>query len=68
MSYVFSYRTLHVSDRFTVHRQESSTVYTATGICHAGYADCLLAKSDPDSGVPRNFFRGVSTNSVEDRG
>jgi hypothetical protein len=33
-------RTLHVSDRFAVH-QESSTVYTAIGICHTGYADCL---------------------------
>jgi len=36
-------RTLHVSDRFSLHRQESSTVYTATGICHT--ADCLLANS-----------------------
>jgi len=24
---------------------ESSTVYTATGICHTGYADCLVAGS-----------------------
>jgi len=40
---LFWCRTLHVSDRFTVHHQESSTVYTATGICHTGYADCLLA-------------------------
>jgi len=32
------YRTLHVSDRFTVHHQES-TVYTALGVCHTGYAD-----------------------------
>jgi len=23
--------------------QESSTVHTAVGICHTGYADCLLA-------------------------
>ena len=38
-------RTLHVSDRFCVHHQESSTVYTATGICHTGYADCLVASS-----------------------
>ena len=29
----------------TVHHQESSTVYTAIGICHTGYADCLLAGS-----------------------
>jgi hypothetical protein len=35
----------HVSDSFSVHRQESSTVHTAIGICHTGYADCLLAGS-----------------------
>jgi hypothetical protein len=35
-------RTLHVSYRSTVHHQESSTVHTAIGICHTGYADCLL--------------------------
>ena len=45
ISNLFSYRTLHVSDRFTVHHQESSTVYTAIGICHASYVDCLLARS-----------------------
>jgi hypothetical protein len=28
------------SDRFSVHHQQSSTVYTALGICHTGYADC----------------------------
>jgi len=44
-SNLFWYRNLHVSDRFTVHHQESSTVYTAIGICHTGYADCLLAVS-----------------------
>jgi len=32
-------RTLHVSDSFSVHHQESSTVHTAIGICHTGYAD-----------------------------
>jgi len=32
------YRTLHVSDRFTLHHQESSAVYTAKSICHRGYA------------------------------
>ena len=26
--------TLRVSDRFSVRHQESSTVYTATGVCH----------------------------------
>ena len=44
-SNLFWYRTLHVLDRFTVHHQESSTVYTAIGICHTDYADCLLARS-----------------------
>jgi len=38
-------RNVHVSDRFTVHLQECSTVYTAIRICHTGYADCLLAGS-----------------------
>ena len=42
---LFWYRTLHVSDTFTVHHQESSTLYTAIGICHTGYVDCLLARS-----------------------
>ena len=44
-SNLFWYRTLHVSDRFTAHHQESSTVYTANGIRHASYIDCLLARS-----------------------
>ena len=34
-------RNLHVSDRFSVHHQESSTVYTAIGICHTGYDDSV---------------------------
>jgi hypothetical protein len=38
-------RTLRVSDSFSVHHQESSTVHTVIGICHTGYADCLLAGS-----------------------
>jgi len=38
-------RTLRVLDRFSVHHQESSTVYTAIGICHTGCADGLLASS-----------------------
>ena len=33
----FWYRTLRVSDKFTVHHQESTTVYTAIGICRTGY-------------------------------
>ena len=31
--------TVDVSDRFSVHHQESSTVYTAIGVCHTGYAE-----------------------------
>ena len=42
-SNLFWNRTLHVSDSFSVHHQESSTVHTAIGICHTDYADCLLA-------------------------
>jgi len=38
-------RTLHVSDSFSAHHQESSTVHTAIGICHTGYVECLLASS-----------------------
>ena len=33
---------MHVSDSFSVHHQESSTVHTAIGI---GYSDFLLASS-----------------------
>jgi len=42
-------------DGTSVHHQESSTVYTAKGVCHTGFADCLLAGSGqnicPSSGV-----------------
>jgi hypothetical protein len=38
-------RTLHVSDSFSVHHQEYSTVHTAIGIWHKGDADCFLASS-----------------------
>ena len=31
-------RTLHVSDSFSVHHQESSTAHTVIGICHIGTA------------------------------
>jgi hypothetical protein len=41
----FLNRTLHVLDSFSVHHQLSSAVYTEIGICHTGYADCLLARS-----------------------
>ena len=36
---LFWYRNLRVSDRFYVHHQESSTIYTATGICHDKYVE-----------------------------
>ena len=48
-SNLFWYRTLHVSDRFVVHHEESSAVYIAIGICHTNYADCLLARSGSSS-------------------
>jgi hypothetical protein len=38
-------RTLHVSESFSVHQQESRTLHTAIGIHHTGYADSLLAIS-----------------------
>jgi hypothetical protein len=44
-SNLFWNRTLHVLGSFSIHHQESSTVHTAIGICHTGYADCLLASS-----------------------
>jgi len=34
-------RTLHVSNSFSEHYQESSTVHTAIGLCHTDFADCL---------------------------
>jgi len=45
MQTYFWNRTLHVLGTFSVHHQESSTAYTAIGICHTGYVDCLLASS-----------------------
>jgi len=36
-------KTLHISDRFSFHHQESSIVHIAIGICHTSYADCWLA-------------------------
>ena len=35
--------TLHVSDGLSVHHQDFKTVHTATGICQADTAVCLLA-------------------------
>jgi len=50
---------------FSVHHQESSTVHTAIGICHTGYADCLLAGSGWSSSLiplasnQHNLYRGA---------
>jgi len=41
----FRNRTLHISDSFAVHYQESRTVHTAIGTYDTGYADCLLVSS-----------------------
>jgi hypothetical protein len=38
--------------RFPAHHQEFSTEYTAIGICHTGYADCLLAGSGRNVLIP----------------
>jgi len=46
-SNLFWYRTLHVSDRSTVHLQESSTVYTAVDICHTGYTVAREVRMEP---------------------
>jgi len=35
--------TLHVSDGLSVHHHDFETVHTATGICQADTAVCLLA-------------------------
>ena len=48
-SNLFWNRVLHVSDRFTVHHQESSTVYTAIGVCRTGDVDSMLAGSGRNS-------------------
>jgi len=42
---------------FSVHHQESSTVHTAIGICHTGFADCLLV----GSGWNRQFHSDHAT-------
>ena len=40
---LFLSNTLHVSDGLSVHHQESNTVHTASGICHAGSGGYLTA-------------------------
>ena len=49
-------RTLHILDSIAVHHQESITVHTAIGICHTGYADCLLAGSGWNLRISRWFY------------
>jgi hypothetical protein len=44
-SNLFVNRTLHTLDKFSVHHYESITVYTAIGICHTAFSECLLAGS-----------------------
>ena len=41
----FLNKTLHFSDRFSVHHQESSTVHTAINICHTSFAVCTVLDS-----------------------
>ena len=53
LKFIFGIKLYHVSDSFSVHHQESSTVHTAMvydievmlTACYTGYADCLLASS-----------------------
>jgi hypothetical protein len=52
LKFIFWNRTLHVSDRFSVHHQEFSTVYAVIGICHTGYGDCLLEGSEWNILIP----------------
>jgi predicted phage tail protein len=58
-------RTLHVSGRVSVYHQESSTLYTAIGIRHTGYADCLLARSGWNSAKPV-WHIPIAVNTVLD--
>ena len=58
-SNLFWNSTLHVSDRFSAHHQESSPVYKAVSICHTGYADCLLASSQHNLHTFCYFYRPI---------
>ena len=46
---LFCSSTLHVSDGLSVHHQESKILHTASGICQANSADCLLGGMTWDS-------------------
>jgi hypothetical protein len=39
-------------ERSSVHHQESSNVHTEIGVCHTGYAECLLAGPECSNLVP----------------
>jgi hypothetical protein len=59
-------RTLHVSDRFSVHHQESSTVYTGIGICHTGFAVYTVLKLLIMERKPvRNMWNSIPKNKFE---
>jgi len=60
-SNLFWNRTLLVSGSFSAHHQESSTVYTAIGICHTGFADCLLAQPSQTRSSSNPFFLHVQS-------
>jgi len=45
LKFIFGIDLYMFRTEFSVHHQESSTVYTAIGICHTGYDDRLLAGS-----------------------
>jgi len=47
--FLFWNNTLHVSDRLSVHHQESKTVYTALGICHTGSVAAWSIRHIPDA-------------------
>jgi len=49
-------------DSSSVHYQEFFTVHTAIGICHAGYADCLLAKIGMELQLHSDPARKLSAN------
>jgi hypothetical protein len=77
-AYVATYRSVKMDGERRCNHQQPSTIRQVVStefqlLYTNGYgAGCALdvrVKSDIlTSGVPTNFFRGVSTNSVEDRG
>jgi len=44
-----------------------NTVYTAVGICHASYVDCLLARSGWNSPKHVKFFFKINMRNSESR-